>query len=134
MQEGCEALGWSFAQITRNSDPSVYAPESAAYIGFGDQSGSKQSADRTWLADAQAAGAKLLAHTRVQRILVEGGRAAGVEAQLGDARRPGRRGDGPRAAAWWSPRARSSRRRCCCAPGSAARRSGRTSASIPAPP
>ena len=81
MQEGCEALGWSFSKITRNSDPSGYAPESAAYMGFGDQSGSKQSADRTWLADAQAGGAKLLAHTRVQKVLVEDGRAAGVEAQ-----------------------------------------------------
>ena len=81
MQEGCEALGWSFSKITRNADPSGYAPESAAYMGFGDQSGSKQSADRTWLADAQASGAKLLAHTRVQRILVEDGRAAGVEAE-----------------------------------------------------
>lgn len=81
IQEGCEALGWSFSKITRNADPSGYAPESAAYMGFGDQSGSKQSADRTWLADAQAAGAKLLTHTRAQRLLVEDGRAAGVEAE-----------------------------------------------------
>ncbi len=68
MKEGCEALGWSFATITRNTDPSKYAPESAAYMGFGDQSGSKQSADRTWLADAQSHGAKLLhAHAGLAR-------------------------------------------------------------------
>ena len=81
MQEGCEALGWSFSAITRNTDTSRYAPESAAYMGFGDQSGSKQSADRTWLADAQSHGAKLLTHARVSRVLVEDGRAAGVEAE-----------------------------------------------------
>ena len=81
MREGCEALGWSFSAITRNTDTSRYAPESAAYMGFGDQSGSKQSADRTWLADAQSHGAKLLTHARVSRVLVEDGRAAGVEAE-----------------------------------------------------
>ena len=61
MAEGCEALGWSFARITRNADLDAYDPEQAAYIGFGDQSGSKRSADRTWLADAQANGARLIA-------------------------------------------------------------------------
>jgi choline dehydrogenase-like flavoprotein len=52
----------------------------AAYLGFGDQSGSKQSADRTWLADAQEHGARFLTFTRATKILIEGGRAAGVEA------------------------------------------------------
>ena len=32
----------------------------AGYLGFGDQSGCKQSADRTWLADAQENGARFL--------------------------------------------------------------------------
>ncbi|MDP9189746.1 MAG: FAD-dependent oxidoreductase, partial [Actinomycetota bacterium] len=81
MRDGCEALGWTFSTITRNADPDRYAPESAGYMGFGDQSGSKQSADRTWLADAQEHGAKLLTHTRATRVLVEEGRAAGVEAR-----------------------------------------------------
>lgn len=80
LSEGCEALGWSFKTITRNADPERYTPEQAGYMGFGDQSGAKRSADRTWLADAQAKGATLLTHTRATRVLVEGGRAAGVEA------------------------------------------------------
>jgi choline dehydrogenase-like flavoprotein len=80
MAEACEALGWSFARITRNADPDSYDPEQAAYMGFGDQSGSKRSADRTWLADAQADGARLVANCRATQILVEDGRAAGVEA------------------------------------------------------
>jgi choline dehydrogenase-like flavoprotein len=80
LREGTEALGWSFETIVRNSDRDKYSPETAAYLGFGDQSGSKQSADRTWLADAQEHEARFLTFTRATRVLVEGGRAAGVEA------------------------------------------------------
>ena len=78
--EGAEALGWSFETIVRNADRDAYSPEMAGYLGFGDQSGSKQSADRTWLADAQEGGARFLTFTRASRVLTEGGRAAGVEA------------------------------------------------------
>src|SRR5262249_30095641 len=63
MKEGAEALDWSFETIIRNTDFERYSPESAAYLGFGDQSGSKQSADRTWLADAQEHGARFLTYT-----------------------------------------------------------------------
>jgi choline dehydrogenase-like flavoprotein len=80
LKEGSEALGWSFETITRNADPDKYTPEMAGYIGFGDQSGAKQSADRTWLADAAEHGAEMIANCRAQRILTEGGAAAGVEA------------------------------------------------------
>src|SRR5207248_1008535 len=80
LREGCEALGWRFDTVVRNTDLSRYAPETAGYIGFGDQSGSKQSADKTWLLDAYRNEAEILVHTRAQRVLVEGGRAAGVEA------------------------------------------------------
>jgi choline dehydrogenase-like flavoprotein len=80
LREGTEALGWSFETIVRNTDQETYSPETAAYLGFGDQSGSKQSADRTWLADAQEHGARFLTYTRATRILTEGGRAGGVEA------------------------------------------------------
>jgi choline dehydrogenase-like flavoprotein len=84
LREGAEALGWSFETIVRNADPERYEPESAGYIGFGDQSGSKQSGDRTWLADAQANGARLVANCRAQRVLTEGGSASGVEAVWSD--------------------------------------------------
>ncbi len=80
---GCEALGWSFERITRNADPETYDPAQAGYMGFGEQSGSKRSADRTWLADAQAGGARLIPDCRAARVLVEGGRAAGVEGVWG---------------------------------------------------
>jgi choline dehydrogenase-like flavoprotein len=80
MKEGCEKLGWDFRKVVRNADPSRYSFESAGHLGFGDQSGSKNSADKTWLADAAAADADLVVRCRAQRILTENGRAAGVEA------------------------------------------------------
>jgi choline dehydrogenase-like flavoprotein len=80
MKAGCERLGWSFKYVVRNTDPACYAPGSAAYMGFGDQSGSKQSADKTFLLDAAEAGADIVVSCRADRILTEGGRASGVEA------------------------------------------------------
>jgi choline dehydrogenase-like flavoprotein len=80
LREGAERLGWSFETIVRNTDRGKYTPETAAYLGFGDQSGSKQSADRTWLADAQQHGARFLTYTRATKVLTEDGRAAGIEA------------------------------------------------------
>ncbi len=80
MREGCEALGWSFETIIRNTDAASYRPEVAGYLGFGDQSGSKQSGDRTWLADAQDNGAELVANCRADLVTVKDGRASGVEA------------------------------------------------------
>jgi choline dehydrogenase-like flavoprotein len=84
IKEGAERLGWSFQKITRNADPACYDPVSAAYTGFGDQSGSKQSTMRTYLQDAFDAGAEILVRCRAERIMVEGGRAGGVEATYAD--------------------------------------------------
>jgi choline dehydrogenase-like flavoprotein len=80
MRDGCVALGWHFATVIRNADTSRYAPDTAGFLGFGDRSGSKLSADKTWLLDAVEADADVLVRTRAQRILTDGGRAAGVEA------------------------------------------------------
>ncbi len=80
MKEGAEKLGWNSEVIVRNADPRSYSAETAGFLGFGDRSGSKQSGDRTFLADAAGARARLVVRARAQRILIEGGRAAGVEA------------------------------------------------------
>jgi choline dehydrogenase-like flavoprotein len=79
MQEGAQELGWSFRTILRNVDESRYDPDTAGYIGFGDQSGAKQSTAKTYLVDAAAHGTRMLARCAAQRVLVEHGRAAGVE-------------------------------------------------------
>jgi choline dehydrogenase-like flavoprotein len=85
MREGCESLGWSTRTIVRNADLDAYSPDTAGFLGFGDQSGSKQSTEKTFLRDAAEHGADLLVRTRAQRIITEGGRAAGVEAlRLGE--------------------------------------------------
>jgi choline dehydrogenase-like flavoprotein len=80
MKLGAEKLGWNSEVIVRNADPRSYSAENAGFLGFGDRSGSKQSGDRTFLADAAEAGAKLVVRARVGKVLTEGGRAAGVEA------------------------------------------------------
>src|SRR5918998_2795227 len=80
MKAGADRLGWSFKAITRNIDESLYSPDTAGLIGFGDRSGAKQSTARTYLADARERGAEVIVRCFAERVLVEGGRAAGVEA------------------------------------------------------
>jgi choline dehydrogenase-like flavoprotein len=84
MNEGAERLGWSFQTILRNADEGCYDPATAAYMGFGDQSGSKLSTQRTYLQDAFDAGADIVVRCTVERVLVENGRAAGVEGTFAD--------------------------------------------------
>jgi choline dehydrogenase-like flavoprotein len=79
LKEGCEALGWDFKPITRNVDPARHDPDLAGYVGFGDVTGAKLSTQKTYLADAHEHGADLVVNCRAERILVEDGRAAGVE-------------------------------------------------------
>ena len=80
MKEGCARLGWHFATVVRNTDLERYTPEAAGFLGFGDPSGSKQTGEKTFLRDAFENGADILVRTRAQRIIVENGAAAGVEA------------------------------------------------------
>jgi choline dehydrogenase-like flavoprotein len=80
MQRAAERLGWSFAAVNRNTDPERYDPASAGYMGFGDQTGSKQGTLKTYLQDAFDAGARIVVGAFAERVIVEDGRAAGVEA------------------------------------------------------
>jgi choline dehydrogenase-like flavoprotein len=84
MRDGASALGWSFRTLSRNADPACYSPDSAGHIGFGDRSGAKLDVRRTYLRDAVDAGARVVAHCTAERVLVEGGRAAGVQAAYAD--------------------------------------------------
>lgn len=80
MQRAAQRLGWSFAAVDRNWDRARHDPAMAGYLGFGDQSGAKQSTLRTYLADAAAHGAQFVVRCFAQRVLVENGRAAGIAA------------------------------------------------------
>jgi choline dehydrogenase-like flavoprotein len=84
MKDGCERLGWDFRTVVRNVDLQKYSPEASGYLGFGDPSGAKNSTERTFLRDAFENDADILVRTRAQRVLVENGEAAGVEALYAD--------------------------------------------------
>jgi acyl-CoA reductase-like NAD-dependent aldehyde dehydrogenase/choline dehydrogenase-like flavoprotein len=79
LKEACEAGGFDFRLTYRNADRADYDPDVAGYMGWGDVSGSKQSTSKTYLEDAHVRGADVVVQCRVGRILVEDGRAAGVE-------------------------------------------------------
>jgi choline dehydrogenase-like flavoprotein len=79
MARGAESLGWSFATIFRNWDEKRHDAAVAGHLGFGDPSGAKQSTFKVYLEPAVLDhGARLIDGCRVDRILVSGGRAAGV--------------------------------------------------------
>jgi len=84
MKEGCEALGWDFRTITRNADRERYDADLAGLMGFGDVTGAKLGTLKTYLQDAADAGARFVVDCRVERVLVEDGRAAGVEGTYRD--------------------------------------------------
>ncbi|MDQ3742747.1 MAG: FAD-dependent oxidoreductase [Actinomycetota bacterium] len=90
MRRGAEALGWNFATVTRNWDRSRHDPAMAGYMGFGDQSGAKQSTLKTYLQDAADRGAQVVPQCWAERVIVEDGRAAGVEATWSDRLDPSR--------------------------------------------
>jgi choline dehydrogenase-like flavoprotein len=79
LKEGCDRLGWSFKTVIRNVDVERYSPDTAGFLGFGDQTGAKLSTEKTWLRDAVERDAEVLVRTRAQRVLLEAGRAAGVQ-------------------------------------------------------
>jgi choline dehydrogenase-like flavoprotein len=79
LKDACEKRGYSFKTIVRNTDPDTYDPDNAGFLGFGDQSGSKLGTLKTYLEDAGRRDADFVVNCRAERILVEGGRAVGVE-------------------------------------------------------
>ncbi|HUH14984.1 MAG TPA: GMC family oxidoreductase N-terminal domain-containing protein [Gaiellaceae bacterium] len=79
MRRGLESLGWHVDAMPRD----VLGCEQGVVCGscgYGCPLGAKQSTMRTWLEDAAAAGARLVVGTKARRVLVEGGKAAGVDA------------------------------------------------------
>ncbi len=85
LKEGCEKLGYHFQGILRNADPTKYDPRTAGFSGYGDQSGSKQGTLKTYLMDANERDADFVVDCTAERVLVENGRAAGVEGTYRDA-------------------------------------------------
>lgn len=76
---GAEALNLSQQIIPRNVDGCDKADFDCGFCGFGCRYGAKQSTLRTYLHDAVESGASLVTHADIRRVLVEDGRAIGVE-------------------------------------------------------
>jgi len=75
---GAAALGWEAAPIRRNASDCG----DCGSCPFGCPRGAKQSTMRVHLAAAAAGGARIVDRARVSKVLIEGGRAVGVEADL----------------------------------------------------
>jgi long-chain-alcohol oxidase len=86
LQEAADALGWDVNRVARNVVGCPRGGEACATCGFGCPYGAKQSVVRTWLADAEERGARLVVRARVDRVLVEGGAARGVVARTWEGR------------------------------------------------
>ena len=77
---GARALGWEAAATRRNAA----ACGDCGSCPFGCRRGTKRSGLRVLLARAAEAGARIVPEARVRRVVLEGGRAVGVEADLTD--------------------------------------------------
>lgn len=74
---GCRALGYQAGELPRNV---TGCGDDCGGCTFGCRAGAKQSTARTFLLDAVEQGARIIPRAAVRRVLVEGGRAVGVEA------------------------------------------------------
>ncbi len=86
VQRGLEALNWHVDLMPRNvrgCDQGVVC----GYCGYGCPLGAKQSTMRTWLADAQSAGARIVVNARAERVNLRAGAASGVEALTAEGHR-----------------------------------------------
>jgi choline dehydrogenase-like flavoprotein len=76
-----ERLGHGHERIARNASLDD-DPRFCGYCNNACQQGCKRSTLKTYLVDAAAAGARFVVECKAERLLVEGGRAAGVEATV----------------------------------------------------
>ncbi|WP_206516089.1 GMC family oxidoreductase N-terminal domain-containing protein [Nocardioides pantholopis] len=79
LERGAKALGWHVDSMPRNvrgCDQGI----DCGRCGYGCRLGAKQSTTKTWLTDAAANGARIHVGVSARRVLVEAGRATGVEA------------------------------------------------------
>jgi long-chain-alcohol oxidase len=86
LQQGCVNLGWHVDAMPRGVRRCAQGKE-CGYCGLGCRVGAKQSVVKTWLADAHAAGTRVVVRTKVQRVLVEGGAARGIAGRTVDGHR-----------------------------------------------
>jgi choline dehydrogenase-like flavoprotein len=81
LMAGLDAMGYEHRPIVRNVTLDD-DPEMCGFCATGCPKGCKRSVMKTWLQDASDAGASCLVGCHAERILVEDGRAVGVEATV----------------------------------------------------
>jgi choline dehydrogenase-like flavoprotein len=81
MERGLRRLGWHVGPLPRNVRGCAQ-DAACGWCGFGCRLGAKQSTMVTWLEDAAAHGARIVVGADVRRVLVDEGRAVGVEANV----------------------------------------------------
>ncbi|WP_082778232.1 GMC family oxidoreductase N-terminal domain-containing protein [Tsukamurella pseudospumae] len=79
LERGLTTLGWHCEAMPRNVLGCDQGIE-CGRCGYGCRIGAKQSTVKTWLQDAAADGARIAVGVEVRRVIVERGRATGVEA------------------------------------------------------
>lgn len=72
---GCDALGWSHFAIPRNAP----GCEGSGFCDFGCRTDARRSTNISYIPPALEKGAMLFTKLRAERVLIEGGRAVGVE-------------------------------------------------------
>ena len=83
MGRGCDAHGWQHAALRRNAAEC----DGKGFCNFGCRTDARKSAQLSYLPKALEKGALALTGARVDKVLVEGGRATGVEVQTSSGRR-----------------------------------------------
>ncbi len=77
LSDGCKALGYH-AGVLRNN--AIGCEQRCGFCGFGCRYGCKQSTLKTYLQDAYDHGARIIVRCSAEKVLIENGRAAGVQA------------------------------------------------------
>ena len=80
MERGCEALGWSHLAIRRNAP----GCDGSGFCDFGCRTDARRGTNIAYVPPALEKGAVLLTGLRADRVLIEGGRVAGIEGVAAD--------------------------------------------------
>jgi long-chain-alcohol oxidase len=81
LERGMRKLGWHAAYMPRNVQGCTQ-DANCGFCGYGCQSGAKQSTLKTYLLDAYRRRARIVVNCKVDRVLIEDGRAVGVRATV----------------------------------------------------
>lgn len=81
LERACDRLGLGCGVIPQNR-LGCDEPERCGWCTFGCPRGTKRSTPRTYLADAAEHGARFLVNAEAKRVLIENGRATGIEVEI----------------------------------------------------